>query len=385
MLFARFRSSRPATVIRWIGLGLVSWTIVSAHHYPPSGSGRGLVVLIAGIVIFVSWCVWIVTSSRSVYRLTPELWTLAIAGGIMTVAAPNAAGSVAVFVASSSAAIRVGLGKALPVIATGVLALAVSALLYDSGAWSVLAYALGFTAVALATSNVRQLRLRAEQSELLLAQTQRSNEEQLRAARLEEQTRIAREIHDVLAHSLAGLAIQLEATDALLADGADPATVRERIQRAHTLARDGLRETRRAVGALRGEPVAPAASAVRALVDEYEPEPRLVFTGDESRLEGRIGETVVRVVQEALTNVRKHAPGAPVQVSIGVSPEGVDVLVENRLTVSIGVPGELAAAGGGYGLRGMRERAQLLGGTLSAGPNKGAWRVALHLPLEVRG
>jgi len=292
---------------------------------------------------------------------------------------------VAVFVASSSAAIRVGLGKALPVIATGVLALAVSALLYDSGAWSVLAYALGFTAVALATSNVRQLRLRAEQSELLLAQTQRSNEEQLRAARLEEQTRIAREIHDVLAHSLAGLAIQLEATDALLADGADPATVRERIQRAHTLARDGLRETRRAVGALRGEPVAPAASAVRALVDEYEPEPRLVFTGDESRLEGRIGETVVRVVQEALTNVRKHAPGAPVQVSIGVSPEGVDVLVENRLTVSIGVPGELAAAGGGYGLRGMRERAQLLGGTLSAGPNEVGWRVALHLPLEVRG
>ncbi len=125
------------------------------------------------------------------------------------------------------------------------------------------AYALGFCAVALAGTNLRQLNLRAEQAELLLAQTQRSHEEQLRAARLEESARIARDIHDVLAHSLAGLTIQLEATDALLAQGADTETIRARVQRAHELAREGLRETRRAVGALRGDPVIAGAGGDR--------------------------------------------------------------------------------------------------------------------------
>jgi len=109
-----------------------------------------------------------------------------------------------------------------------------------------------WSALAFAGSNVRNMELRAEQAELLLAQTQRSHEEQLRATRLEEQARIARDIHDVLAHSLAGLSIQLEATTALLDQGADPESIRERVDRAHQLARDGLRETRRAVGALRG-------------------------------------------------------------------------------------------------------------------------------------
>ena len=100
-------------------------------------------------------------------------------------------------------------------------ALAAGAIVYDAGALGALAYAAGFTALALAGANIHQMQLRAEQAELLLAQTQRSQEEQLRAARLEESTRIARDIHDVLAHSLAGLTIQLEATDALLEQGAD--------------------------------------------------------------------------------------------------------------------------------------------------------------------
>ena len=119
-----------------------------------------------------------------------------------------------------------------------------------------LAYSLGFSAGLLAASGRRQSVERAEQAELLLAQTQRSHEEQLRAARLEESTRIARDIHDVLAHALAGLTIQLEATSALIEQGADRDRILARVQRAHELAREGLRETRRAVGALRGDAVA---------------------------------------------------------------------------------------------------------------------------------
>ena len=151
------------------------------------------------------------------------------------------------------------------VVGVGILALAVAVLVYDGSALGLLAYSLGFAAATLAGANARQAAVRAEQAELLLAQTQRSHEEQLRAARLEESTRIAREIHDVLAHALAGLTIQLEATSALVDQGADPVTIKARLDRAHALAREGLRETRRAVGALRGEPIA-AQAGIEALV-----------------------------------------------------------------------------------------------------------------------
>jgi signal transduction histidine kinase len=227
----------------------------------------------------------------------------------------------------------------------------------------------------------------------LLAQAQRSHEEQLRAARLEESTRIAREIHDVLAHTLAGLAIQLEATGALVEQGADRNAVLGRLHRAHELAREGLRETRRAVGALRGEAVS-APAGIEVLVDEYRATANggveLTIDGDPARLSGRTGEAVLRVVQEALTNVRKHAPSADVCVSLhaGQAPgDEVVLVVDDRATAtqptgpsSAARAEGLAATGGGYGLQGMRERAQLLGGTLNAGSVDRGWRVELRLP-----
>ena len=117
-----------------------------------------------------------------------------------------------------------------------------------------------------------------------------SRKEQLRSARLEESTRIAREIHDVLAHALAGLTIQLEATSALIEQGADRADVLARVHRAHELAREGLRETRLAVGALRGDSVS-APAAVEALVSEYragsDATAELTIDGDRDRLAGQ--------------------------------------------------------------------------------------------------
>lgn len=206
-------------------------------------------------------------------------------------------------------------------------------------------------------------------------------------ARLEESTRIAREIHDVLAHSLAGLTIQLEATSTLLEQGADRDAVLARVRRAHELAREGLRETRRAVGALRGDDVS-APAAIEALVAEYraaaEAPAELTIDGDRDRLTGPTGQAVLRAVQEALTNVRKHAPGAGVSVAVhaGVRPEeDVVLLVSNRPSESgQATRGTLSDTGGGYGLQGMRERAQLLGGTLSAGASADGWRVELRLP-----
>jgi signal transduction histidine kinase len=111
----------------------------------------------------------------------------------------------------------------------------------------------------------------------------------------------------------------------------------------------------------------------------------LTIDGDRARLSGPTGETVLRVVQEALTNVRKHAPGADVSVRVHAGADRDDevvLVVDDRPTVAqpAGQAGGLAAAGGGYGVQGMRERAELLGGTLSAGRTDGGWRVELRLP-----
>jgi signal transduction histidine kinase len=88
---------------------------------------------------------------------------------------------------------------------------------------------------------------------------------------------------------------------------------------------------------------------------------------------------VYRTAQEALTNARKHAPGRPVTLTLGYETTQVTVSVVNPLPPQA-IRGSLAAAGAGYGLTGLRERAALAGGTLEAGPADGTWQVALRIP-----
>ncbi|MEW9526929.1 sensor histidine kinase [Microbispora sp. NPDC049125] len=197
-----------------------------------------------------------------------------------------------------------------------------------------------------------------------------------REAVLAERARIAREIHDILAHSLSAQIVHLEGARLLLrADRAGEAL--ERVDRARELAKSGLEEARRAVSALR-EDVPPLTEALRALAEEFRvatgQECVVEVSGAERRLPAEAALAVIRTAQEALTNVRRHAPGSPAAVRLGFDDGTCELEVANPAGDPPGSPG------GGYGLMGMRERAELLGGTLETGKDGQAFRVRLRIP-----
>jgi signal transduction histidine kinase len=383
---------RHATPIRIAGLALVVWTVFSSSH-APGGSGRSLVTSLTLAGASVGWVLWTIWPRGERLGMTAP-YVMAAAGGVLIGACPDSAASAFVFIGVAAAGVRKPLPEAIGVLVVGVVALGISTLVYDNGGLGFLAFSLGFAAALFGAANARGSLLRAEQAELLLAESQRSHEEQVRVARLEEQARIAREIHDVLAHALAGLSIQLEATASLIEHGAEREAILTRVHRAHELAREGLRETRHAVGALRGDTVS-VAERLEALADEYraggQGSATLSIRGDVGRLEGSVAEAVSRVVQESLTNVRKHARGADVSITLdagAASGDDVVLVVADQNAhpepAASGAAEPLAETGGGFGLRGMRERAELLGGTLTAGANGSGWRVELRLPTPAK-
>lgn len=225
------------------------------------------------------------------------------------------------------------------------------------------------------------LRLDAEargNARRLLAQERAARVAEAETAALDERSRIAREIHDVLAHSLSAQLVHLEAARLLIER--EPAgefrdQVLQRVVAARSMAREGLAETRQALSALRGE-VSPVEDFLRQLVTAEPAEVRV--EGERRALTAQASQAVRRVAQEALTNVRKHAPGARVLIRLEYQSDGV--VLEVKDSGGRGPGGELAGSGSGYGLLGMRERAELLGGTLEAGPGEEGFVVSLRVP-----
>ncbi|MCP2257549.1 Signal transduction histidine kinase [Streptoalloteichus tenebrarius] len=271
-------------------------------------------------------------------------------------------------------------GWQLGVAVAGCLGLTVgSSLLAGRSVEDVLGYALLVLVLTLLGLNRRQHRLRAEQSEVLLRQSLLVRREQARAAALDERARIAREIHDVLAHSLGALSVQLKVVDALLERG-DRAAARERVRRCHQLAEEGLVEARNAVAALRDD-VPSLPSALMVLAERYRADHHgaveVVTTGRERPLPPATTVALVGVAREAITNVTRHAPGASVRIELSYGDDSVRLEVRNE--VLGGGRGEERT---GYGLTGMRERLALVGGTLHAGWTDGGrcWRVTAEVP-----
>lgn len=197
-------------------------------------------------------------------------------------------------------------------------------------------------------------------------------------AQAEERNRIARELHDVIAHSLTVSLLHVSSARLTVAD--DPADAARALAEAERLGRQSLSEVRHAVGLLRqdgaADPTAPlpGSTDVAALVERFRQagaDVRAHLDGDLDTLPGTVGLATYRILQEALTNAARHAPQAVATVRLAVTPDAV------RLTVdSSGAPG----TGDGLGLLGMRERAALLGGSCSAGPGGSGWLVRAELP-----
>ncbi|MEV0094469.1 histidine kinase [Streptomyces sp. NPDC050738] len=223
------------------------------------------------------------------------------------------------------------------------------------------------------------LRLDAEargSAQRLLAQERAARVAEAETAALAERGRIAREIHDVLAHSLSAQMVHLEAARLLIErepQGEFRDRILERVVAARGMAREGLAETRQALSALRGE-MTPVEDFLQEVVGAAE----LAVTGDRRPLPAEASQAVRRVAQEAMTNVRKHAPGALVRVRLAYGPG--EVALEVRDSGGHRPEGELTVSGSGYGLLGMRERAELLGGTLEAGPDEEGFVVRLRVP-----
>lgn len=248
----------------------------------------------------------------------------------------------------------------------------VVAVLRDESPSGMAVTVLGLAAVLLLGMSRRESQRREEQRELQLVAAARVQEEHARAAALAERARIARDVHDVLAHSLSALAVQLQGARLMaLRDGAPPDTLAQ-IERAQRLASDGLTEARRAVTALRTEPV-DLAEGLRALVADT-PDATLEIDGIPRDLDATAQETLLRTAREALTNARRHAAGAPVAVRLSHRDGATELEVRDRTGAAPPPPA------GGYGLVGMAERAALAGAQLDAGPVEDGWRVRLRLP-----
>jgi signal transduction histidine kinase len=350
-------------------------------HPGPGSHGEHLVVLL-GLVGFALSLASVVLSREEARTLSAVCLVVTIGtSALMVGLQPEGPASLGAFVAVAVAAMRVRgkLGAAIAVLA--MLALPVAELLGTQHSLEAVALdvtgVLAFYVVALLANRLREGQ---QQAEHLLGELAQNRAAQARAAVLDERQRLAREMHDVLAHSLSGLALELEGGRLLAESKGSDAEVIEKLERAHHLAKSGLDEARRAIGLLRDEEL-PGPEGLPQLLSQLEQDAAIPtsirITGSQQTLAPEARLTLYRAAQEALTNVRKHARCTRVEMRLDYEPRGTRLTVEDFGADSSGTQ---PSTKGGYGLTGMRERAELLGGSLIARPTDAGFRVVLWIP-----
>ncbi|MFG2331383.1 sensor histidine kinase [Streptomyces sp. NPDC048604] len=208
-----------------------------------------------------------------------------------------------------------------------------------------------------------------------------------RAEELAVRNRLARELHDSVGHALSAVTLQAGAARRLLDSDApdDRAFVREALTSIEETTRRTVGELDHVLGLLRrdddgaasGELPGPGLEALAALAKGAGAAAEVTWTGDLERVPRTVSREAYRIVQEGLTNAARYAGGAPVTAHLALDDEGLEITMENPLA---GRPAPVRP-GGGRGLRGVAERARLLGGSSAAGPVDGVWRLTARLPL----
>jgi len=354
----------------------------SANSEPVPGlRGKALAVTI-GLCVFAVTLVIAVRDSFPERSLGQQAAVIAVMGaagvaiaGLQTKGATEVAAGFAVFMAITRLPFRAGVAMG------GAVAIALAAVTAVAGSSSsaVAAGTLVVVLLGVVALFLKQSRESQDRTEVLLAQLEDARDEQARAAAIAERGRIASELHDVLAHSLSGAAIQLQVARKLAEREHATPRLSDAIDRASKLVTAGLSNARQAVGALRGD-APPTLAQLPSLIDSYKADMNLDVTlrieGEPRTLPADPSLALYRGAQEALTNVARYAPSACATVIVSYEHHRTKVAVENGVSTTPPRHG----MGGGRGLEGLRERVERAGGTMSAGPTPEGWRVEIEMP-----
>ena len=386
---ARFNAAGligPATWLARVGVFVVVSVVAlqerTDHHGVVVAATVALGILLAG------WAGIDLTSRRGhdlpVWVLMAVLVLMGSTAGLVD-ALPVAIVAFAL-VAAIGAGSELPIGWACGVAATSILSIEISYLLFGFNVGDI-GWPLAVCGCVVAGRQRRDARLLNAQAVALVTQAERTRAQEQRAATLDERARIAREIHDLLAHSLGALAIQIEAAQALLTDARDIDQASRLLEQARRLASSGLEETRRAIEALRAD-TPPLPESLRGLAEghiaQYKVPVELTVTGAPRPLSPDANLALIRTTRESLANAAKHAPASPIAIALDYAPDHTTMTVTNK--PSSGQQPHLATAStqgasGGYGLAGMRERLLLIGGILATGQSDTGWTVTAQVPL----
>jgi signal transduction histidine kinase len=363
--------------------------ITFRHPWP--GAWKGAVAVAAVTAATVQLVLWaradLGVSARLRYAFLLPYALVAVTVTCDVAAAGPIGGELMVLavLAALMAGSDTSLAAGLIVVGAGILACEVMGLFFGATVTTTLEHPAILPIAWMVGYSLRARQVQVEQSAALLAKADQLREEQAKVAALDERARIAREIHDVLAHSLGALGLHIQAAQAVLTRQHDEVQAVELLGQARRLAADGLNETRRAVHALRGE-TRPLPDGLAELSADHQRRhgARVTFevSGEPRPLPPDAALALTRTTQEALVNAAKHAPHQPVGIRLDYAGAQTSLAVTNHLSEdALGGHGPgLATVNGGYGLAGMRERLLLVKGTLSAGQNGSDWVVMAKVP-----
>jgi signal transduction histidine kinase len=373
--------------MRPLGLVMIAVVVASAinSHRAPSAHDTGLAVT-AALVVFTATVLIAIRDffpERTTAVQSVVIAAMGASGVALVALQPKGASTLAGAAAVWMALTRLPLAYGLAVGGCVTIGLCLAMGLGGASTGSIVAAALLCALLGLTAYFIRQARASQDRTEVLLAELEDAREEQLAAAAVGERARIAGELHDVLAHSLSGAAIQLQGARKLAERDHAGSEVQVAIDRAGELVRDGLASAREAVGALRGEGlpgVGELDSLVASFRDDMNANVTLTVEGASRTLAPNAGLALYRGAQEALTNVVRYAPGAVTTVVLRYEGASTSLTVEDTAPEGCADGDGLEGIGGGRGLGGMRERVERAGGRMSAGPTELGWRVELVVP-----